>query len=80
MSESRKDLENEFTVIVGGRVGEGIVRELGVDMCTLLYLKWMFKKDLLCSTWNVAHCYMAAWTGGEFGRRMDTGTPTAEFL
>ena len=60
--------------------GEGIVREFGVDMCTLLYLKWMFKKDLLRSTWNVAYCYMAAWMGGEFGRRMDTGIPIAEFL
>ena len=24
-------------------------------------------KDLLCSTWNSAQCYVAAWMGGEFG-------------
>ena len=27
--------------------GEGIVRELGIDMYTLLYLKWITNKDLL---------------------------------
>ena len=31
--------------------GEGIVRELGMVMYTLLYLKWITNKDLLC----VAH-------------------------
>jgi len=25
---------------------EGIVREFGMDMCTLLYLKWITNKDL----------------------------------
>ena len=25
----------------GGRMGKGIVREFGMDMCTLLYLKWI---------------------------------------
>ena len=27
--------------------GEGIVREFGMDMDTLLYLKWITNKDLL---------------------------------
>ena len=46
--------------------GEGTVRELGVDMYTLLYFKWITNKDLLHSTWNAARCYVAAWMGGEF--------------
>ena len=32
--------------------GEGIVREFGRDMCTLLYLKWINNKDLLYSKIN----------------------------
>ena len=49
------------------RMGEGIVREFGIDMYTLLYLKWVANKDLLYSTWNSAQCYVATWMGGEFG-------------
>ena len=30
----------------GGRMGEEIVRKLGMDMYTLLYLKWITNKDL----------------------------------
>ena len=48
-------------------MGEGIVREFGMDTYTLLYLKWITNKDLLYSTENSAQRYMAAWTGGEFG-------------
>ena len=33
----------------------------------MLCLKWITKKDLLYSTGNSAHCYLAAWMGGEFG-------------
>ena len=47
--------------------GEGIVREYGIDVYTLLYLKWITKKDLLYSTGNSAQCYVAAWMGREFG-------------
>ena len=49
-------------------LGEGIVKELGMDMSTLLYFKWITYKDLLYNTRNSAQCYMAAWMGGEFGR------------
>ena len=52
--------------------GEGIVREFGIDMYTLLYLKWITNKDLLYSTGNSAEWYVAAWMGGESGGRMDT--------
>ena len=47
--------------------GEGIVREFGMNMYTLLYLKWITNKDLLYFTGNSAQCYVAAWTGGQFG-------------
>ena len=45
---------------------EGIVREFEREMYTLLYLKWITNKVLLYSTGNSAHCYVAAWMGGEF--------------
>ena len=45
---------------------EGIVREFGMDMYTLLYLKWITNKDLLYSTGNSAWCYVAPWMGGGF--------------
>ena len=44
----------------------GIVREFGMDMYTLLYLRWITNEDLLNSTRNSAQCYVAAWMGGEF--------------
>ena len=47
---------------------DGIVREFGMDMYRLLYLKWIINKDLLYSTENSAQCYMAAWMGGGLGR------------
>ena len=65
-SQNRKrltDLEKELTAASG----EGIVKEFGINMCTLLYLKWITKKDLVYSTGNSAQCYVAAWMGGQFG-------------
>ena len=60
---------------MGERWREGIVRDLGIDMYTLLYLKrktkqkkkWIANKDLLYSTRNSARCYVAGWMGGESG-------------
>ena len=49
-----------------GKDGGRIVREFGMDIYTVLYLKWITSKDLLYSTGNSARCYMAAWMGGEF--------------
>ena len=43
-----------------GYWGEEIVREFGIDMYTLLYLKWITNKDLLYSTGNSAQCYVTA--------------------
>ena len=46
---------------------EGILSEFGMDMYTLLYLKWKTNKDLLYSRWDSAQCYVAAWMGRELG-------------
>ena len=52
------DLKNELLVPGGGRgrMQEGIVREFEINMCTLLYFKWITKKDLLYSIDNSAQC------------------------
>ena len=50
-----------------GEGWEGIVRECGMDMDTLLYVTWRTSKDLMYNTGNSAHCHVAAWMGGEFG-------------
>ena len=42
-------------------------RELGIDIYTLLYLKWITNRGLLYSTGNSAQCSVAAWMGEEFG-------------
>ena len=47
--------------------GEGIVRVFEINLCTLLYLKWITNKELLYSAWDSAQCYAAACMGGEFG-------------
>ena len=60
------DLENKL-VVTGGK-GGGKVREFGINMYTLLYLKWITNKDLLYSTGNSAQCHVAAWMGEQFGR------------
>ena len=36
----------------------GIVREFGMDMYTLKYLKWITNKDLLYSTENSAQYFV----------------------
>ena len=59
---------------------EGIVGKFGMDTYTLLYLKWITNKDLLCSTWNSAQCYVAAWRREGFEGRMATCIYMAEFL
>ena len=51
----------------GEELGEGRVREFGMGMYTVLYLKWITNKDLLYSAGTSTQCYVAAWMGGEFG-------------
>ena len=63
-------------------MGEGTVRESGMDMDTLLYLTWRTSKDLLSSTGNSAqYSVITLWSPGErmgegivreFGMDMDT--------
>jgi len=55
------------TMQTGGGWGKnvgGIAREFGMDLYTLLYLKWIINKDLLHSLWNSVQCYVVAWMGG----------------
>ena len=61
------DLENELMVVRRGGGWEGTVTELGVDLYTLLYLKWITNKVLLYSTGISAQCYRSIWVGAEFG-------------
>ena len=44
------DLKNELMVVGGWEKGRGkrIIREFGMGMYTLLYLKWISSKDVLC--------------------------------
>ena len=43
---------------------EGIVREFGMDMYTLLYLKWVTNKDLLYSKWTLLNVvWQPGWEG-----------------
>ena len=48
----------------GEKCRKVIVREFGINIGALLYLKWITNKDLPYSTWNSAQCYVAAWMGG----------------
>ena len=48
-------------------MGEGIGREFGMDIHTVIF-KMDNQQDLLYSTWNSAQCYVAAWMGEEFER------------
>ena len=56
-------------MVARGKMGAGTIRELGTDMGTLLYLKWISVEDLHGS----AQCCSLAWMGGEFrGERIHT--------
>ena len=41
-------------MVARGKDGGKLFRKLGMDMYTLLYLKWITSKVLLYSTWNSA--------------------------
>ena len=57
-----------MVALEGGNVGgKGIIREFGLDMYTLLYLKLITNKHLLNSIANSAPCYVATWIGRGFG-------------
>ena len=56
-------------MVTRGKDGEGIVRESGMDMDTLLCFTWRTSKDLLDSTGNSAQCHVAAWMEGSLGEK-----------
>ena len=55
------------------------VRKFGMDMYTLLYLKWITNEDLWHSTGNSAQCYVATQTGGEPGGELIYAHVSLEF-
>ena len=71
-TETDSRLREQTMVTRGEGWGEGIVREFGIDMYTLLYLKWITNKDLLYSTcfqdgalsdWQIdATEFLTTWT------------------
>ena len=52
------DLENKLMVTRREGWVEEIVREFGIDMYTLPYLKWMATRVLLCSPGHSAQYYV----------------------
>ena len=65
---SNKNLPGcEFKEIWLCEEGDGIVREFGMGMYTLLYLEWITNKGLLYSTRNSTQGYAATRMVGEFG-------------
>ena len=63
--KTERDSQRTNLWLQEGRRGE--VREFGMDIYTMLYLKWITNKDLLYSTWNSAQRYVPAWMGEGFG-------------
>ena len=59
--------KNFLIYILSLKISLLTVREFGIDMYTLLHLKWITNKDLLYSAGKSAQRYVAAWTGGELG-------------
>ena len=64
---------------VGKGWRDGIVKRFGVDMYTLLYLKWITSEDLLYSTGNCLMLCRSLDGRGVWGR-MDTCVCMAESL
>ena len=64
-------------------MGEGIVREFGMDMYTLLYLKWITDKVLLYSRFQhrkLCSMLCGSWVGRRVWGRMNTCVCMAESL
>ena len=52
-------------MVARGERRGGIAKGFGINMYTLLYLKYITNKDLLYITGSSAQCYVADWTGRE---------------
>ena len=59
-------LENELMITKGEECGGDMVKEFGIDMYILLYLKWITKRDLLHSTGNSTQYSITTLLGKEF--------------
>ena len=57
-------------VTMGKGCEEGIVRECGMDIYTLLYLKWISDKNILYSTGNSAQYSIIIYMGKEFEKEL----------
>ena len=58
---------SDLAAAAGWKDGEGTVKEFGLSMNTLLYLKWIINKVLSYNTGSSIQCYIAAWMGEELG-------------
>ena len=58
-----REKERKWNAWVKNERGNQIDWECGMDMYTLLYLKWINNKDLLYSTGNSAQCYATVQMG-----------------
>ena len=59
---SKKNKNKNKTMVTKGKMlGEGIVKDFGKVMYTLLYLKWITNKDLLYSTRNSAQYFIMTY-------------------
>ena len=58
LSTKQKQIHSlrEQTWLPGEGWEKGIVKELGINMYTQLYFKWVTNKDILYSTENSAQC------------------------
>ena len=67
-TKQKKTQTQRMNLRLGRRKDWGIDREFGMDMYTLLYLKWITNRDLVHSTGNSAQRYVTAWMGGDLER------------
>ena len=61
LQNRKRHIDSENELIAAWK--EGIARNFGKVMYTLLCLIWVTNKNLLYSTWNSAQCYVPAWLG-----------------
>ena len=54
MKTERNSWTENVLTVGKHRMGGGKVRELGMDMYTQVYLKWITNRDLPYNTWNSA--------------------------
>ena len=68
LKQTQRFRELSLWLLGGGKGwGRGMVREFGMDVHTMLYLKWINNMNLLYSIGNSSQCYVAAWMAEEFG-------------